>query len=256
MGIGMRMRTLWQLKVGVAVSVVLALLAAVWSVQKISLSPPGLSPRSLEMATSSTHVLIDTPTSQLIDLRQDTYSVDGLKNRAVLLGNVIASSSVQAKIAQRAHVPAELLRIQAPLTPLQPSAPVDSDNARHTSDLLKSTEQYRVILKANTSVPMIDIYTQTPTAESAATLANATVEELRAYMTSLVTAQHTPPRDQVRLMQLGRATGVVINGGVRWQAAFLTFLLTLGISCATVIFLSRVRAGWRQASVAERAAGV
>jgi hypothetical protein len=253
-GTGIRLRKLWRLKLGVAVSIAVALFAAVWSVQKISLFPPGLSPRSLEMATASTHVLVDTPTSGMVDLRQDTYSVDGLKNRTVVLGNIIASSELQSRIAQRAHVPLERLRIQAPLTSQQPSAPVDSENARHTSDILKSTDQYRIDLKANPTVPMLDIYSQTPTAESAAALANAAVYELNAYLDALVARQNTPLKDQIRPVQLGRATGVVINSGVRWQAAFLTFLLTLGASCATVTFLARVRAGWRQAARSERAA--
>jgi hypothetical protein len=253
-GIGIRLRKLWRLKLGVAVSIALALFAAVWSVQKISLSPPGLSPRSLEMATASTHVLVDTPTSAMVDLRQDTYSVEGLKNRVVVLGNVIASSQVQARIAQRAHVPMGRLRIQAPLTSQQPAPPVDSENARHTGDILKSTDQYRIDLKANPTVPMLDIYAQTPTAESAAALANAAVDELNTYLRDLVARQHTPLEDQIRPVQLGRATGVVINGSVRWQAAFLTFLLTFGISCATVTFLARVRAGWREAALSERTA--
>jgi hypothetical protein len=253
MGIGIRMRKLWHLKLGVVISVALALLAAVWSVDKISLMPPGLTPRSLEMATATTHVLVDTPSSQLIDLRQDTYSVVGLKNRAVLLGNVIASSSVEARIAQRAHVPLELLRVEAPLTPEQPSAPVNAQNARHTTDILKSTDQYRVNIKANPTVPMIDIYAQTPTAASAAALANACVVELKAYLATLAAKQATPAKDQIRPIQLGQATGVVINRGVQWQAAILAFLVTLGVSCATMIFLARVRAGWQQAALAERA---
>src|SRR4051812_4579765 len=116
MGIGERVHSLWHLKLGVAVSLALALIAAVWSVEKISVSPVSLTPRSLEMATAATHVIVDTPTSTLVDLRQDAYSVEGLKNRAVLLGNVIASSNVQEKIAARAGVPVEVLRIQAPLT--------------------------------------------------------------------------------------------------------------------------------------------
>src|SRR3954454_20535400 len=183
------MRKLWRLKLRVAVSLVLALLASLWSVQKISLTPPSLSPRSLEMATAATHVLVDTPTSALLDLRQDTYSVEGLKNRAVLLGNVIASSSVQAKIARRAHVPGDLLRIQAPLTAQQSSPPVDSENARHTSDILKSTDQFRVNIKANPTVPMIDLYAQAPTAKSAAALADASVDELKTYLAGLALTQ-------------------------------------------------------------------
>jgi hypothetical protein len=251
-GIGIRMRKLWHLKAGVVVSFALALFAGVWSIERISLSPPGLTPRSLEMATAATHVLVDTPTSQLIDLRQDTYSVEGLKNRGVLLGNVIASSSVQAKIALRAHVPVDVLRIQAPLTAQQSSPPVDSENARHTSDIVKSTDQYRLEIKVNPTVPVIDIYAQTPTARSAAALANAAVDELRAYLAGLAATQRTPKGDQIHPVQLGRATGVVINHGVRWQVAFLAFLLTLAISSATVIFIARVRKGWHLEALSER----
>jgi hypothetical protein len=236
------------------VSFALALLAGVWSVERISLMPPRLTPRALDMATAVTHVLVDTPTSAMIDLRQDTYSEDGLKNRAILLGNVIASSSVQAKIAQRAHVPEELLRVQAPLTSQQTAAPQDSENQRRTSDILKSNNQYRVDIKVNPTVPMIDIYAQTPSAESATALANASVDELKAYLAELAAAQRTPPKDQIRPVQLGRASGVVIDRGVKWQAAVLVFLLTFGIACASVTFLARVRAGWREAALAERAA--
>jgi hypothetical protein len=253
-GIGIRMRKLWHLKAGVVVSIALALLAAVWSVEKISLSPLSLTPRSLEMATAATHVLIDTRTSQLIDLRQDTYNVDGLRNRAVLLGNVIASGGVQQKIAQRAHVPVDALRIQAPLTAEQSSPPVDSQNARHTSDILKSNDQYRLDIKTNATVPMLDIYAQTPSAESAEALANAAVDELREYLTGLAATQRTPEKDQIRLIQLGRANGDVINRDVKWQVAIFIFLLTLAISSASVIFIARVRAGWRLEALSEHAA--
>ena len=83
MGLGMRIRSLWHLRAGVIARLVLALFAAVVSVEKVSLSPPGLQPRSLEMATATTHVVVDTPTSAMLDLRQDTYSLEGLTNRAV-----------------------------------------------------------------------------------------------------------------------------------------------------------------------------
>lgn len=253
-GIGIRIRRLWRLKAGVAVSIALAALAAVWSVEKISLAPPGLKPRALEMATAATHVIVDTRTSQLIDLRQDTYSIEGLRNRAVLLGNVLASSGVERRIALRAHVPVDALRIQAPLTAEQPAPPVDSQNARHTTDILRSNDQYRLNLKANPTVPMLDIYAQTPSADSAARLADAAVQELRAYLAGLAAVQRTPPQDQIRVVQLGHATGVVINRDVQWQVALLAFLFTFGVSSATVIFIARVRAGWRLEALSERAA--
>jgi hypothetical protein len=254
MGIGIRMRRLWRLRAGVLLSVALALFVALWSVEEISVFPPGLRPRSLEMATAVAHVLVDTPTSSLVDLRQDTYSVSALQDRAVVLGNVIANPPVETAIAQEAHIPVAALRIQAPLTPAQASPQVNSQTARHVTDILRSNDQYRLDIEANTTVPLLDIYAQTPSAESAAALANAAVDQLRAYLAEIALHQETPLKDQIRLSQLGRATGTVINPGVSWQVALLAFLLTLGVSCATVTFVARVRAGWRQEALSERAA--
>jgi hypothetical protein len=254
-GIGTRMRKLWRLKLGVVISLAVALFAAIWSIDKVSLSPPGLKSRSLEMATATTHVVVDTPDSTMIDLRQDTYDISSLTNRAVVLGNVIASTNVEAKIAQRAHVPLQALRIQAPLTPQQASPPVNSQTQRHVSDIAKSMDQYRIEIDANPTVPVLDIYAQTPTADSAAALANAAVDELRAYLANLAVTQRTPAKDQIRLRQLGRATGTVINHGARTQVALVVFILTFLGSCATVVFIGRVRAGWRMEAMSERAAG-
>ena len=254
MGFGIRLRTLWRLRIGVAISIGVGLFAALWSVQKISLTPPYLTPRSLEMATASTHVVVDTPTSTLIDLRQDTYSYDSLKNRAVLLGNVIGSSSVRQNIARRLQLPVERLLIQPPLTPRQSAPPIDSENARKTSDVFKSTDQYRLNIQANPTVPVLDIYAQTPDAKSAATLVNSAVDELRSYLGDLAVTEHTPAKDQIRLIQLGRGRGTVINEGVDRQMAVLVFLLAFGLSSATVIFVNRVQAGWRIAALADSSA--
>ena len=252
MGIGIRLRRLWGLRAGVIVSLLAASIAALWSVQKITLFPPGLTARQLEMATASTHVVVDTPTSALVDLRQDTYSLDGLRNRSVLLGNVIASTRVRQNIARRLGLPAESLRIQPPLTREQPAPAVDSENARRTGDILKSTDQYRLNIQANPTVPVLDIYAQTPTADSATTLVNAAVDELRAYLGQLSTAERTPEKEQIQLIQLGRGRGAVINQGVQWQLALLVFLITFAVCAATVTFLDRVRAGWRLEALSER----
>jgi hypothetical protein len=253
-GIGVRIRKLWGLRAGVALCLALAAFAGLWSVQSVSIVPLRLTPRSLELATASTHVVVDTPTSAVLDLRQSTTSFEALRNRAVLLGNVIAGSTVRAAIARRAHVPVDALRIQAPLTLEQPAAPPDSGNARHTSDIFKLNDQYRLNVQANLSVPMLDIYSQAPTAKSAAVLANAAVDELRAYLSRLAAVQRTPGVERIRLLQLGRAQGAVINKGVRWEVSVLAFLLTFAVSCATVLFVARVRAGWRQQALSERTA--
>ena len=109
MNFGARLRMLWTMRGWIVVCVLLAFLAAVWSVARISLAPPKVTSRSLEMATASTQVVSDTPRSILVDIRQDTYGLDALTNRAILLGNVMASPPVRTAIAARAGVPVAVL---------------------------------------------------------------------------------------------------------------------------------------------------
>jgi hypothetical protein len=251
MGFGVRLRQLWHMKVGVAGCLVLALIAAVWSLQSISLFPPKLTARSLEMATASTHVVVDTPHSTLLDLRQDTYELEGLTKRAVLLGNVIANGPVKESIARQARIPVEVLRVEAPLTAKQPRARVEGGDEKKASDILRSTDQYRLNIQANPTAPVLDIYAQTPTAESAETLANAAVNSLQAYLADLAQSESTPKTQQIHLVQLGKARGAVINEGIHWQVALVVFILTFTLACATLIFLSRLSQGWRLASLSE-----
>jgi len=256
MGIGIRIRQLWHHKHWVAIGLVVAVAAAILSCYRVTLRPFGLSPRALDMATATTHVLVDTPDSVMVDLRRNTYSLQDLTNRAVVLGNVMTSSGVEAGIARRAHIPLGLLRIEAPLTPQEAALPVTAQNQRKITDIIKSNNQYRLNLQVDPIVPMLDIYAQAPSARSAAALANGAVAELSAYLSSVARSEATPAKDRLRLHQLGRARGVVINAGVQYQFAVLAFVLTLLAWCATVLFVARVRRGWQVAVAAESTAGV
>ena len=216
--------------------VLLALIVAVWSVAKISLLPPRLTPRALEMATATTHVVVDTPKSTVLDLRQNTDDLQALTQRAVLLGNVIANEPVVAAIARRAHVPVNVLQVTPPLTPTQ-SLPQAGSANNSVSDIVKSTNQYRLSINVNPTVPMLDIYAQAPNGRER----RGPGQRRRGWAARLPgdpgREQRTPARDQVRLLQLGRAQGAVINHGIQWQVAVFAFALTFSLACATVIFV-------------------
>ncbi len=221
---------------------------------QISVIPPRLTPRSLQMATATTHVVVDTPRSSILDLSQDTYVLEALRQRAIVLGNVPAQGAVRMAIARRAQVPVDSLQVTPPLTATQPRVVEGSANQKHATDILASTDQYRISIQTNPTVPMMDIYSQAPTAQKAEIMANAVVDELRAYLARVAVAQRTPEADQISLVQLGRANGAVINDGIKWQVGLLAFVLTFSVACATVILFSRVREGWRTAELSERAA--
>jgi hypothetical protein len=252
--LGRHMHMLWRRRPWVAASLVLALLMGVWSMVQISVIPPRLTPRSLQMATATTHVVVDTPQSSILDFGQDTYVLEALRQRAIVLGNVPAQGAVLSAIANRAQVPVESLQVTPPLTPTAPRVAEGSPNQKNTTDIFESTDQNRISIQTNPTVPMMDIYSQAPTTHEAEILANSVVDELRSYLAAQAVAQRTPEADQIRLVQLGRANGEVINNGIEWQVGLLAFVFTFSFACATVILFSRVREGWRTAELSERAA--
>jgi hypothetical protein len=252
MEIGGRMWMLWRLRRGVAIVLVLALLATVWTLYKVQLSPLSIQPRTMTMATARTQVVVDTPRSSMLDLKARADFVT-LRDRAILLGNVIASSPVRDEIGRRVGVPGGLIEIAAPRTPERPRSVVGSVTERKTTDILRSNEQYRLSIQASPTVPMLDIYAEAPDAKTAAGLANATVDSLDDYLGGLARKDGTPQRDQLSVRQLGRADGAVINGGISLRAGLLAFLLTFGAGCATVVFLHRIRRGWHAAALGDHA---
>lgn len=247
MQLGRYMRELWRAKLGLAIALLLAVLAATRVVFGISLFPPGLEHRSLDLATASTHVLVDTPRSTMIDLRQNVYEIRSLSERAVILGNVMASPPVREYIGRRVDVAADRIAATGPLTAEQPRAIAGAEDEPRTTDILKRPDEYRLSIQANPTVPVLDIYSQAPDAEAAKALANGAVDGLQDYLDAVADERGTAATNQVELQQLGRARSGVINAGAGTALALVVFVLVLIASCAAVLLVARVRRGWREA---------
>jgi hypothetical protein len=240
-------------RLALLVSALVGLLAAVASVERIGLLPPKLSPRAVEIATAHTSVVVDSPNSVVLDNRADTSNFLALQNRAILLGNVIASAPVLQYIGRQLHVPDDVIAVSAPATPEDPLPRVISGHARSVTDLLRYSNQYRLSVEANPTAPVLDIYSEGPTEATAVELANAAVDGLRSYMSTLGVARRVPQRDQIRVTQLGRAEGGLTNPGARWQLALLAFIVGFFVSLGAIVLVVRARRGWVQASLAPRA---
>lgn len=243
MSLGRHLRELWQFRLGLTAAAALALFAALWSVGQVSLLPPSIKSRNLEMAAASTRVLVDTPKSAILDLSVSTYDFQAYTNRSLLVANIMASPPVRGYIARRAHVPASALQVASPVTPDFPR-PLANDGEKHSSDILKSPDAYRLSVQSNPTVPVADVYAEAPTVEAAQQLANGAVDGMKDYLRDLAASQQIPDKSQVHLVQLGRAKGGVIDPGISAKVALLTFLLVFAVASAAALFLVRVRQGW------------
>jgi hypothetical protein len=244
MALGRHLRELWRMKVGLVTSIILALLAALWSTHSIGVLPPKVEPRALETASATTRVLVDERSSSVLDLGVPTGDLEAMTSRALLVSNVMASAPVREYIARRADVPAEALQVSSPVTRDFPRQLAQSGTPKHVSDILASPDQYRLSLRANPTVPMIDVYAQAPTLEAARELANGAVAGMSDYLRDLGMRQNVSEQQQVHLQQLGPARGNVINAGVNVTLATLSFLLVLCSSSVAVLLIARVQRGW------------
>jgi hypothetical protein len=247
MRFGMYLRELSRSRLGLLIAGAVALLAASRVLFSISVLPPGLESRSIDVATASTHVLIDTPRSTLTDLRQDFYEIRSLSQRAVILGNVMASPPVRDFIGKRVGIPADSISVTAPVTPDQPQVVKSAEDAPHTSDILKRPTEYRLSIQANPTVPVLDIYAEAPNENAAKGLAVGAINGLRDYLDLVADQRGTPGDEQVDLQQLGQVRGGVINSGAGITMAIIVFALVYALCSAAVLWIARVRRGWAAA---------
>jgi hypothetical protein len=256
MQLGRHLHELWRIRVGIALSAMVAALAAVWSVATIQVAPPGLTPRNTEMAAASTRVLVDAPYPSVLDLSVSVNDFEGMKNRALLVGNIMATAPVREYIARRAGVSPRSLQMSSPVTPDWPRALASNGNPRRTTDILNSPDQYRLNIQVNPTVPVVDVYAQAPELGIAKRLADATVRGMEDYLRDLGVRDGVPRTQQVHLQQLGSPTGGTVNAGVSRKLALLTFVLVFAVSGMAVLFLARVRRGWRQEAATQRGIAV
>lgn len=247
MELGKHLRELARLRAAAVACLAVALLAAISASYQIHLFPPGLQTRPLQIATATSEILVDTPYSTAVDTRGGRADFDMMTSRATLLGNVIASPPVLEYIARRAHVPAAQLRAQPPLTPDFPRPLAAAGQERSAKDILKLPDEYRINVQVDPSVPVMRILADAPTAAKAVALSTAAVNGLQDYLDAIAARDGTPAQNRIRLEPLGKAHGVVINGGVRLQASILAFFVVFGLTAAAAVFIARVRRGWRAA---------
>lgn len=253
--LGGAMRELSRVWWGFPAALVAALVVTVAVNFSVGVVPPKIEWRTPQLASASTQVLVDSPHSALVDLREDSYGMDGLSRRAVLMGTLLASESVREHIARRAGINPALLRTSAPATPEQPRALAVPGNEPQVSDVLRSAHSYSLSFQVNPSVPILDVYAEAPSRAAAERLANAALAGLNDYLDEVAARQGTDAAARVELRQLGPANSGLVNGGAGARWALLTFALAFAVAFALALFVARVCRGWGAATVSSAAGG-
>jgi hypothetical protein len=238
MRLGMHMRELWEHKLGFVLVLVLAVLAAS-HVSGVGLFPPGTEQKA-DQGRAVTHVLVDTPQSSTVDLRQNTYELEALINRARLISNSMATAGARERVAHRAGVPVTAITTITPL-----NAEYTESGGPQGGEGISGAPLYRLEIVANPTVPVIDINTEAPTQGGAVNLANATASGLNSQLAAIAASQATPRDSRIELVQLGHAQPVATGHGGGLLLALFVFVLVFAIASAMALYITRVRKGWR-----------
>ena len=225
----------------------LARAAAISAVIALACSVFSLAGRDTQVGGAATHVLLDGQRSWILDPMASNTDFIGLAARAELLGNLIASPPVLERVGRRIGVPPSQIAAVSRTTANVTAVMREPDSEQRANQIVASRKRYRLETQADPARPILNVYAQAPSAAAAERLADAAVAELRAYVASRsasAASNHRP----LKLEQLGRARGGVINGGTSAQIAVLTFATVFGLCLALLMLLPRIRRGWLESA--------
>ena len=136
-----------------------------------------LASKPSSSALALTRVVLDTPTSQVIE--DAPFGADTLPQRASLLAHLMASKPIRRQLAGQLEVPADQLAVVDPALST-PQVPASLPEAAAEAVALAGSPYVLTTYLSDESLPIITVRAQGPDAERAAQLAVAAVGALRA----------------------------------------------------------------------------
>lgn len=253
MGLALALRELSKRRVLLLVGVLVAAVAAVFSVYRVDGSK--LKPRSLQYSSASTQLLVDSPRSVLGNLRE---SFEPLSTRAVVYANFMASPAVLELIGRHVGLSGEQIYAAGPVDSQETRVEQEPTALKRNVEITGETDPYRLNFGSQANLPTITIDSQAPTTGQAIALANAAVLGLQEYVARLQRTTHTPPAARVQIRQLGTANGAVVDGGIKKDLIAIVFVAVFLLWCCLILIGARFRDSWRATGVlvgADSAAG-
>jgi hypothetical protein len=232
------LRDLWRHRILVAGMGVVALLAGFAVLYKL----PSLEPRGYQVGVATARILVDTPSSQVVEIAPK--GSESLGVRANLLASLMVDGVVKAAIAERAGLrPDDLVGISTSVSEPAVSAPRSPQAHVLTTRVVTDND--------GAQLPIIEIEAQGADVATAAKLADAALEGLRDYLDSKAATQRIPDAERLQVSGLGAPQAGMAARGPKAVFAFFAAIFVFGAGAACiVVFFALVRA-WRIAAVRE-----
>jgi hypothetical protein len=244
-----KLRARLQRRSRLVAAVGVGMLLAILTLYRVTLLPPSLHARALNVAAASTTLMVDTKHPISTDLAAHNNSMEALSVQTNLIGAVMVTDPVLDEIGRIAGVNPLDIQATAPVTSDVPRTEIEPNSGGNATALIQAPDHYKLQVQVDPNIPIIHVYTQAPTATEAIRLASASVTGLRTYLSDLSTRETVNLSDQIQVIQLGAVRGGVVNHSAAKELALLAFIT----GCAATLFgfrlAARFRTGWRLAGL-------
>jgi hypothetical protein len=235
---------LWRRLPLVVAGGVLALVGSVLLAYHVSPSAPHLVARETVRGVASNRVLVDTPTSQVVEAAPK--GSDTLLQRADLLADAVATDAGIAMIVRRLGIPRAELSVYNPATLAPETAiplPVRASEAAASAGV-----PYALTVARDPLLPIISLFAWAPDRRRAAELVDAGVAAMRAI------AAPAPGTPAVLVADpVGRTQAATVVKTRKRKAAAAGAVL-FGMWCIAIVVASGARRAWRRTARVQVAA--
>jgi hypothetical protein len=249
MTVAAKLRARLQRRSRLVVAVAVGMLVATLVLYKVTLLPPSLHARALNVAAASTTVMVDTKHAASTDLGIRTDAMEALSVQTNLVGEVMVTDPVLDEIGRIAGINPLDIQATAPVTSDVPRTEIEPDSGANATALIQAPDLYKLQVQVDPTMPIMHVYTQAPTAAEAIRLANASVTGLRTYLSKLSTSETVSLNDDIQLIQLGAVRGGVVNHSAAKELALLAFITGFAATLFGFRLAARFRTGWRVAGL-------
>jgi hypothetical protein len=236
------LRDLARCRLLVAMGALMAVTAAVLTLYQVYL-PPNIESRKYEIGVASAAVLIDSQSSQVVDLGDVKSRADlaSLTVRAQLLADLVASSPLKERIATYAGVAPETLIATAPS-----GAPAGQQSQPAVGSGIAADDRRASTLNISVrdAAPIITVIANAPTEELAGRLADGAVVQLRKHLETLAAKDQVPDARRLVVDRLGAAHTSTETRGPSTAIALFVGVLVFVVWCGAMLALLGFVRGW------------
>jgi hypothetical protein len=241
------LRDLWRHRryvVGVAVLAIVAGLVVMYRV-------PSFDSRKYDVGVASAHILVDTPSSQVVEVAPPGSEMLG--EQAALVASLMVDGTIKSAIAQQAGVqPSRIVGVTSVVTQPSASGPAPVSAPTAPGALVITTNV--LTDSAGNDLPIIDLSVQAPTPAEATRLLNASISGLRSYLDSQAAAERVPDAHRLQITTLGVTQASSAARGPSNALALGVVIALFVVGCLGILAVLALVRGWRAAAASEQLA--